>query len=63
MDHYEIRILQDTGSTAIITAEVQLSDVAAIRSARKTARGRLFEVWRGSECITGAARLVPPPVV
>ena len=59
MHEYEIRILQASGS-AIITCEIQLSDVAAIRSARKMARGRQFEVWKGLECITGLALVTKP---
>ena len=46
---YEIYILQSKGYPSIITAEIQLSDVAAFRSARKLAQGRPFEVWRGNE--------------
>lgn len=57
MHEYEIRILQANGSPAILTCEIQFSDFAAIRSARKMADGRLFEVWRGLECITGLARV------
>ena len=58
MHEYEIRVFQAKGAPAIITSEVQLSDQAALRSARKMADGRPFEVWRGLECITG---LMKPP--
>jgi hypothetical protein len=61
MHEYEIRILQAGDSPSLITAEIHLSDTAAIRSARKMARGRPFEVWRGVECISGRARLSEPP--
>lgn len=61
MPEYEIHILDDEKSPSIITAEVELSDRAAIQSARRLARGRQFEVWRGLECITGIAHLLPPP--
>jgi len=60
MPEYEILILRDEGSPSTITAETQLSDKAAIKSARRMARGRQFEVWRGPECITGFAHLLPP---
>jgi hypothetical protein len=57
MHEYEIRILQANGLPAILTSEIQFSDFAAIRSARKMADGRLFEVWKGLECITGLAKV------
>jgi hypothetical protein len=53
MHEYEIRIFRSPGSAAIISAEIQLNDNAAIRSARKLAEGRTFEVWRGMNCIYG----------
>ena len=56
MREYEYRILQLDGSPAIITMEMQLSPGAAIRSARKMAHGRPFEVWCGQACISGAAK-------
>jgi hypothetical protein len=61
MPEYEIHILEDERATPVITAETELSDKAAIRSARRKAHGRQFEVWRGLECITGFAHLLPPP--
>lgn len=51
MYEYEIHISQAEGSPSLICAEVQLCDQAAIKSARKMAQGRPFEVWRGSDCI------------
>jgi hypothetical protein len=56
---YEIRIIRTSGSPSIILAETQLTDVAAIRSARKIARGKPFEVWRDLECISGIGQLQP----
>jgi hypothetical protein len=53
MHEYEIRILGSAGSPALIIPDIQLSDEAAIRSARKIAGGRPFEVWRGLERIAG----------
>ena len=60
VDEYDIYILEEGGSPSIIAAAVQISDRAAIKSARRMAHGRQFEVWRGSECITGVAHLLPP---
>jgi hypothetical protein len=51
MKDYEIRICNADGRAAIIAAEAQISDHAAIRSARKLAQGRRCEVWRGMDCI------------
>ncbi len=51
MHEYEVRICNAGGQTAIIAAEVQLNDHAAVRSARKLAQGRKFEVWRGLDCV------------
>ena len=56
MREYEIHIIEASGSP-VITGEVQLTDTAAIRSARKAAHGRQFEVWRGLECISGLATI------
>jgi len=58
MRDYEIRILQETGAMSIIYTETHLSDAGAIKSARRMAHGRQFEVWWGMECITGLAK--PP---
>jgi hypothetical protein len=51
MHEYEIRVLHTEGCPALITSEIQLCDAAAMRSARKMAEGRPFEVWRGLERI------------
>jgi hypothetical protein len=50
---YEIRILRADGGATLITAEIQLNDNAAIRSAQKLAKGQKFEVWKGMDCIYG----------
>lgn len=55
MQDYEIRILNPDGSTAIIAAEIYLCDTSAIRAAHVMADGLAFEVWRGMDCIYGAA--------
>jgi hypothetical protein len=52
MHEYEIRVLS-AGHTVMIMEEVQLSDHAAIRSGKKIAADRPFEVWRGLDCIYG----------
>jgi hypothetical protein len=51
MGEYEIRILQAEGSPTLISAEVHLTDESAVRSGKRIAKGRLFEVWRGNERI------------
>jgi hypothetical protein len=62
MHEYEIRILNDNGKTALVAAEIQLSDHAAIRSAKKLANGRKVEVWRGIDCIySDGSAPAPPP--
>jgi len=61
MREYEIRVLKSARLPGIITTEIHLSDQAAIRSARKIAIGRQFEVWCGLECITGLARTPQSP--
>jgi hypothetical protein len=55
MEYYEIHILYDDGKTALVTSASHLNDNAAIRSARKIARTRKFEVWRGMNCVYGTA--------
>jgi len=50
MHEYEIRVLS-AGHTVIIIEETHLSDHAAVRSGRKPAGDRSFEVWRGLDCI------------
>jgi hypothetical protein len=48
---YEIRILNEDSSAAMIVAATHLNDHAAIRSGRNIASGRALEVWRDLECI------------
>jgi len=50
MREYEIRVLS-SGHATMIIEESHLSDHAAVRSARKYAADRPFEVWRGNDCI------------
>jgi len=50
MREYEIRVLS-SGHTTMIIEQSHLSDHAAVRSARKFAGDRPFEVWRGIDCI------------
>jgi len=54
MREYEIRVLSG-GHPTLIIEEVHLSDHSAVRSARKFAGERPFEVWRGIDCIYAAA--------
>ena len=51
---YEIRILDQNGEATVVLVEYQLTQNAAIRSARKEAQGKPFEVWRGD------IRIYPP---
>jgi hypothetical protein len=53
MHHYEIHVLRDDGTTALIVSAIHLNHNAAVRSARKMAGFRKFEVWRGEDCIYG----------
>jgi hypothetical protein len=54
VDSYEIRLLRDDGSPAVIAEEIYLCDQAAIRAAEGIAHGKSFEVWRGIDCIFSA---------
>ena len=54
---YQIHIFEALGSPAEVTAEIQRDDIEAIRSARRLAQGRPFEVWNGLQCISGRATL------
>jgi len=60
MYEYEIRVLS-SGHPIVITEAMHLSDHEAVRSARNLAGERLFEVWRGLDCIYAPAKphLVP----
>jgi hypothetical protein len=55
MREYEIRILRADKTTDLIMEVMHFSDKAAIRAAKKIAEARLFEVWRGLDCIFGRA--------
>jgi hypothetical protein len=59
MQTYEIRILNDDLSTRLIVKQQYIGDGAALRSARRFAELRRFEVWRGLTCVSGAARPMP----
>jgi hypothetical protein len=48
---YEIRILDQPGAARMSLVEYHLTDQAAIRSARKEAEGKPFEVWRDDKRI------------
>ena len=48
---YEIRVLNEDASAAMVLAATHLNDHAAIRSGRNIASGRPLEVWRDLECI------------
>ncbi len=52
MQIYEIRILSENQT---IIESAFLNDHAAVRAAQKFAAGKPFEVWRGLDCIYGAA--------
>jgi hypothetical protein len=61
MRGYEIRILSEENRHTIIEV-MHLNDNAAVRSARKMAEGKPFEVWRDLDCIyDGVAAKHPAP--
>lgn len=60
MREYEIRVLS-SGHATMIIEEIHLNDHAAVRSARKFAGDRPFEVWRGIDCIYAPTK-GPQPV-
>jgi hypothetical protein len=62
MQEYEIRVLTSYASVSLIMKTVHFTDLEAIRAGRQMARERLFEVWRDSECIHGAADDQPLPI-
>jgi len=47
MKEYEIRIFKPDGTPSLIIAEIHLKDSSAIGSARRLARDKPAEVWRG----------------
>ncbi|HET7083851.1 MAG TPA: hypothetical protein VFI23_03710 [Rhizomicrobium sp.] len=60
MHEYEIRVLS-AGHTVLILEETHLSDHAAVRSGRKFAGDKAFEVWRGLDCIYAPPKARRPP--
>ena len=58
MGEYEIRVLS-SGHATLIIEQTHLSDHAAVRSARKFAGDRPFEVWRGIDCIYAPPKASP----
>ena len=50
MHEYEIRVVS-SGHAIVVIEEMHISDHAAVRSAKKLAGDRPFEVWRGLDCI------------
>jgi hypothetical protein len=55
MHQYEIRILSEDRMATIATSAIYMDDADATRSARRIARRRRFEIWRGMNCIYGLA--------
>ena len=51
MQHYEIRVLKDSGSLSLKIANDYLNSNAAIAAARRLAKGKSFEVWLGDYCV------------
>ena len=58
MREYEIRVLS-SGHATLIIEQTHINDQAAVRSARKFAGNRPFEVWRGVDCIYSPAKASP----
>lgn len=58
MREYEIRVLS-SGHATLIIEQTHLSDHAAVRTARKFAGDRHFEVWRGLDCIYAPDKEAP----
>jgi hypothetical protein len=61
MHQYEIRVLS-SGHAIVIIEEMHLSDHAAVRSAKKLAADRPFEVWRDFDCIYSPPKLPQVPM-
>jgi hypothetical protein len=53
MHEYEIRIFKWDRTPYALIEVIHLNDHAAIRQARKIAKARPFEVWRGLNCVYG----------
>ena len=58
MHDYEIRVLSSGHAISVVEVR-QLNDHTAIRSGRKIAADRPFQVWKGIECIYGRSRTTP----
>lgn len=54
VDDYEIRFSAEDGKISLTISEFHNNDESAIQSARKSAKGREFEVWRGPKCVYGS---------
>jgi len=50
MHEYRIKVLS-SGHPIVVIDETHISDHDAVRSAKDLADDKMFEVWRGSECI------------
>lgn len=64
MQHYEIRVLKDNGSLSLKVGNDYLNSNAAITAARRLAKGKPFEVWRGDYCVyanDGGGSFPQPP--
>jgi hypothetical protein len=53
MHAYEIRIFRSDGAITDRMQVLNFSDHAAVRTAKKFAEARDFEVWREAHCIYG----------
>jgi hypothetical protein len=51
MLHYEVVILSERGNPALYAEALYANNEDAIRSARRMAKGRAFEVWRELDCV------------
>jgi hypothetical protein len=54
MQEYETRILNVDRTPALLMTSMHLNADAAIKTARRVATGRPFEVWRDDECVYAA---------
>ncbi len=63
MHQYEIRILRADKTTATVMEVAHLSDLAALKAAKRIAGEKPFEVWRDLDCIYRRApnRTAPDP--
>ena len=61
LEIYEFRMLNSAGTIKSATQEAHITDILAIRAARRIATGDPFEVWRGITCIYPAGLLPAKP--